>query len=86
MKYVTVIPARGGSKRFPGKNIYPLEGIPLLAHSILYSRKVLPDTEVYVSTDNEEIANVARRYVAGVISIIYEKKIAGIPLSASIIL
>lgn len=67
MKYVTVIPARGGSKRFPGKNIYPLEGIPLLAHSILYSRKVLPDTEVYVSTDNEEIAEVARRYGAGVI-------------------
>lgn len=67
MKYVTVIPARGGSKRFPGKNIYPLEGIPLLAHSILYSRKVLPDTEVYVSTDNEEIARVARRYGAGVI-------------------
>lgn len=67
MKYVTVIPARGGSKRFPEKNIYPLEGIPLLAHSILYSRKVLPDTEVYVSTDNEEIAEVARRYGAGVI-------------------
>ena len=67
MKYVTVIPARGGSKRFSGKNIYPLEGIPLLAHSILYSRKVLPDTEVYVSTDNEEIAEVARRYGAGVI-------------------
>ncbi|KKB51441.1 hypothetical protein HMPREF1212_02171 [Parabacteroides sp. HGS0025] len=67
MKYVTVIPARGGSKRFPGKNIYPLEGIPLLAHSILYSRKILPDTEVYVSTDNEEIAEVAHRYGAGVI-------------------
>lgn len=67
MKYVTVIPARGGSKRFPGKNIYPLEGIPLLAHSILYSRKVLPDAEVYVSTDNEEIAEVARNYGAGVI-------------------
>ena len=61
MKYVTVIPARGGSKRFPGKNIYPLEGIPLLAHSILYSRKILPDTEVYVSTDNEEIAEVIER-------------------------
>lgn len=67
MKYVTVIPARGGSKRFPGKNIYPLEGKPLLAHSILYSRKVLPDAEIYVSTDNEEIAKVARNYGAGVI-------------------
>ena len=67
MKYVTVIPARGGSKRFPGKNIYPLAGKPLLAHSIHYSRKALPDTEVYVSTDNEEIAEVARRYCAEVI-------------------
>ena len=67
MKYVTVIPARGGSKRLPGKNIFPLGGKPLLAHSILYSRQVLPDTEVYVSTDNEEIARVAREYGADVI-------------------
>lgn len=67
MKYITVIPARGGSKRFPGKNIYPLGGKPLLVHSILYSQRVLPDVEVYVSTDNEEIAQVAREYGAGVI-------------------
>ena len=67
MKYVTVIPARGGSKRLPGKNIYPLGGKPLLVHSILYSRQVLSDTEVYVSTDNEEIARVAREYGADVI-------------------
>ena len=67
MKYVTVIPARGGSKRLPGKNIFPLGGKPLLAHSILYSRQVLPDTEVYVSTDNEEIARVACEYGADVI-------------------
>lgn len=67
MKYVTVIPARGGSKRLPGKNIFPLGGKPLLAHSILYSRQVLPDTEVYVSTDSEEIAHVACEYGAEVI-------------------
>ena len=67
MKYVVLIPARGGSKRFPGKNLYPLCGMPLLAHSILYSQRVLPDVEVYVSTDNEEIAAVAREYGAGVI-------------------
>ena len=67
MKYVMLIPARGGSKRFPGKNIYPLAGKPLLAHSIEYSRRVLPDTEVYVSTDSEEIAAVARKYGAVVI-------------------
>lgn len=67
MKYVMLIPARGGSKRFPGKNLYPLCGKPLLAHSILYSQRVLPDTEIYVSTDSEEIAAVAREYGAGVI-------------------
>ena len=67
MKYVTVIPARGGSKRFPGKNLYPLCGKPLLAHSILYSRQVLPDAEIYVSTDSEEIAAVAREYGVNVI-------------------
>lgn len=62
-----LIPARGGSKRLPGKNIYPLSDKPLLAHSIEYSLRVLPNTEVYVSTDNEEIAAVAREYGAGVI-------------------
>lgn len=67
MKYVTLIPARGGSKRFPGKNLYPLCGKSLLAHSILYAKRVLPDTEVYVSTDNAEIAAEARKYGAGVI-------------------
>lgn len=67
MKYVVLIPARGGSKRFPGKNLYPLCGKPLLAHSILYSRRVLPHADVYVSTDSEEIAAVARECGADVI-------------------
>ena len=67
IKYVMLIPARGGSKRFPGKNLYPLCGKPLLAHSILYSQRVLPDVDVYVSTDSEEIAAVAREYGAYVI-------------------
>lgn len=62
-----LIPARGGSKRFPGKNISLLKDKPLLAHSILYSQRVLPDTEIYVSTDNKEIAAVAREYGAKVI-------------------
>ncbi len=62
-----LIAARGGSKRFPGKNIWPLKDKPLLAHSILYSQRVLPDTEIYVSTDSEEIAAVAREYGAKVI-------------------
>lgn len=66
-KYIVLIPARGGSKRFPGKNLCLLNGIPLLAHSILYAQKELPHSEVYVSTDSEEIAAVARQYGAGVV-------------------
>lgn len=66
MKNIVVIPARGGSKRFPGKNIYPLDGIPLIAHSIRYGQQ-LDDTDVFVSTDSEEIAKVAEEYGAIVI-------------------
>lgn len=36
-KYITIIPARGGSKRFPGKNTHVLNGKPLICHSIEYS-------------------------------------------------
>ena len=56
MKTIAIIPARGGSKRLPQKNIKLLGGIPLLAHSILYARannKIID--EVYVSTDDENI-------------------------------
>lgn len=67
MKYLVIIPARGGSKRLPGKNIRLLNGVPLLAYSIAYARQSLPDSLVYVSTDDEEIARTARLYGAGVI-------------------
>lgn len=67
MKYLVIIPARGGSKRLPGKNIMLLNGVPLLAYSIAYAKKVLPDSPLYVSTDSDEIAAVARQYGAGVI-------------------
>lgn len=66
MKNIVVIPARGGSKRFPGKNIYSLNGIPLIAHSINYG-KSLGDTDVFVSTDSKEIADIAKKYGAIVI-------------------
>ncbi len=55
-----LIPARGGSKRLPGKNLMPLGGIPLINHSIQYalSFKALFNG-VFVSTDDHQIANVA---------------------------
>lgn len=51
----------------PGKNIMDLNGLPLIAHSIVYAKKVMPEVPVYVSTDSEEIAAVAQRYGAEVI-------------------
>lgn len=68
MKTIAIIPARGGSKRLLSKNILPLRGMPLLAHSILYakSNSNIID-EVYVSTDDEQIRDVALAYGAKVI-------------------
>lgn len=62
-KYITVIPARGGSKRFPGKNIHALNGTPLICHSIEYSLKNSKIFQTYVSTDAEDIKAISR--VAG---------------------
>lgn len=56
--------ARGGSRGLPGKNIRPLAGLPLIAHSILCAR-MCPQIDRYiVSTDDDEIMNAARRYEA----------------------
>ena len=68
MKTIAIIPARGGSKRLPNKNILSFGGIPLLAHSILYA-KSNPEIidEVFVSTDDEAIKKVALAYGAKVI-------------------
>lgn len=53
-----VIPARGGSKGIPGKNIRMLEGKPLIQYTIEAARKLVPDNQIIVSTDNQEIKNV----------------------------
>ncbi len=69
MKALAVIPARGGSKRLPRKNILPVLGKPLLAWTVeaaLGSRYLGPGT-VYVSTEDAEIAAAARAAGAGVI-------------------
>lgn len=64
MKYIAVIPARGGSKRFPGKNIAPLKRKPLIAYSIEYAKESGVIEHVYVSTDSEEISAVSEQYGA----------------------
>lgn len=68
MKTIAIIPARGGSKRLPQKNTKLLADIPLLAHSILYAKKnsAIID-EIYVSTDDREIKQIALEYGAKVI-------------------
>jgi N-acylneuraminate cytidylyltransferase len=63
---VALIPARAGSTRVPGKNIAPLAGHPLIAYSIAAARATGLFTAVLVSTDSDEIAEVARRYGAEV--------------------
>lgn len=64
---IAIIPARGGSKGVPGKNIRNLGGIPLLGHSIRHAMESALVNEVYVSTDSEEIAAIAREFGASVI-------------------
>ena len=66
MKTVAIIPARGGSKGVPGKNLRPLRGHPLIAYSIAAARLARSIDQVIVSTDSEEIAEVSRRYGADV--------------------
>jgi N-acylneuraminate cytidylyltransferase len=59
---LAVVPARGGSKGLPGKNIRPLAGVPLLVHSLRAAALTTGVTRCVVSTDSEEIAEVARRH------------------------
>lgn len=59
MKTLFLIPARGGSKGIPGKNIKPLAGKPLIGYSIDVARALAPDADICLSTDDACIAEVA---------------------------
>ena len=63
---LAIIPARGGSKGIPGKNLRELAGKPLIAWSILAARAAARVDRVVVSTDDEAIAEAARAYGAEV--------------------
>ena len=63
---VAVIPARGGSKRIPGKNVRPFAGRPMISHSIRCALATGLFDDVIVSTDDTAIAEVAERYGATV--------------------
>lgn len=60
MRLLAVIPARGGSKGIPRKNVYPLCGRPLVAYSIAAAQQASAVDRIIVSTDDERIAEVCR--------------------------
>ena len=72
MKILGIIPARGGSKRTPRKNIKMIAGKPLIAHTIEAGLKSKLINRVVVSTEDAEIAQVAMDYGAEVIERPYE--------------
>lgn len=65
-KILCLICARGGSKGVPGKNIRPLGGIPLIGWSIHFAKQCSFFDRIVVSTDDEQIAQIAIRYGAEV--------------------
>lgn len=64
MNILVIIPARGGSKGIPRKNLRPLNGKPLISYSVANALSSHYKPDVYVSTDDEEIAFVAEKYGA----------------------
>lgn len=62
MKALVIIPARGGSKGIPGKNIKPLNGKPLIYYTIDAARFITDDNHICVSTDDKEIISIVENY------------------------
>ena len=62
MQALVIIPARGGSKGIPHKNIKPLNGKPLIHYTIDVARTVVSDEDICVSTDDQEIISVVEDY------------------------
>lgn len=61
MKPLIIIPARGGSKGIPGKNIKELHGKPLIQYTVDAAREIFKDNEICVSTDSPEIKAVVEK-------------------------
>lgn len=57
---IAIIPARGGSKGVPRKNILPVGGIPLITHTINHAKNASSINDVWVTTDDPEIADVSK--------------------------
>lgn len=61
-KVLAIVPARGGSKGIKGKNIYPVNGKPLIWYTLSEAQKSKYIDRIIVSTDSREIADVAEQY------------------------
>ena len=70
--FLAIIPARGGSKRLPRKNILDLCGKPLISWSIEAALKSKYISKVVVSSDDEEILNISSNFGADIIKRPYE--------------
>lgn len=66
MKPIAIIPARGGSKRIPRKNIQLVEGVPMIARAITTAIQSDIFSRVIVSTDDEEISEISKKFGASV--------------------
>ncbi len=62
MNSLVIIPARGGSKGIPHKNIKPLDGKPLIYYTIDVARAIVSDDNICVSTDDDEIIKCVEKY------------------------
>jgi CMP-N,N'-diacetyllegionaminic acid synthase len=62
MKYLVLIPARGGSKGIPGKNIKPLNGKPLIYYTIDAAKGITSNDDICVTTDSDDIINCVEAY------------------------
>ena len=65
-KVLAIIPARGGSKGIPNKNIIDLGGKPLIAHSIEVAKQSNYIDDIVVSTDSKPISDIAKKWGADV--------------------
>ena len=65
---IAIIPARGGSQRLPRKNLRLLDGVPLVARAIMQAQGSALIQRVIVSTEDAEIAQVARQYGAEIVT------------------
>jgi CMP-N-acetylneuraminic acid synthetase len=64
MRTIVIIPARGGSKRLPKKNIFPFKGKPLIGYTIDACKKCSFIEDIFVSSDDQEILNVSTEFGA----------------------